>query len=337
MISIIYHLNNRREKGKMSGKVFKTKMLTLDEMKLIRKRLNISYEEIAKKSGVSISSVQKIFGSGNSDKTKAPNPRHSTIVKLNQAFGMLEQFHGLVLGDDDDESDNYHYNIKTPQYMVSDVKPSYNLYGKGKIVAGGSTPVFTNSGYTYEDYLALDLPEGKQVEIIDGVIYDMAAPSPTHQAILGYLSNYLSNELRKRKRKCLVFFAPFDVRLDFSDGPTTVVQPDIFIKCSQDQRTDEKGEELPWVPRFVIEVVSPSSRNKDMFIKNKKYNESGVVEYWLIDDENKQVLKYNYIKSSTELFTYDDKIKMDIFDGDIVVDMKELKEHLEFYADIIGS
>ena len=62
-----------------------------------------------------------------------------------------------------------------------------------------------------------------------------------------------------------------------------------------------------------------------------------MVEYWLIDDENKQVLKYNYIKSSTELFTYDDKIKMDIFDGDIVVDMKELKEHLEFYADIIGS
>ena len=262
-------------------------MLTLNDMKKIRKKKNMSYEEIARNSGVSISSVQKIFGSENS------NPRHSTLEKLSRAFNPL--------------------------------------------VSGGAGTLNSMSGYTYEDYLAMELPEGKRVEIIDGVIYDMAAPTQTHQAILGYLHNYISNELRKRKRRCLPFVAPFDVRLDFSDGPTTVVQPDLLVKCSQDSRTDENGEELPWVPRFVVEILSPSSRSKDMYIKTKKYQESGIVEYWMIDDKSKQVIKYNFEKDSIEIFGYESKIPIDIFDGDIKVDMKELQNYLDEYADLIDT
>lgn len=282
-------------------------MLSLDEMKSLRKKNNMSYEEIARASGVSISSVQKIFGSDDA------NPRISTLKKLSLAF------------------------IPDKIYELHDSKPRYNIFGKGKILSGSLDSMNMQSGYTYEDYLAMELPEGKRVEVIDGVIYDLAAPSSTHQAISMHLSTFLSNELRKRKKRCLTFVAPFDVRLDFEDGPTTVVQPDILVKCSDDIKIDEDGNELPWVPRFVIEILSPSTRSKDMFIKTKKYKESGVVEYWMIDDKAKQVVKYNFDKESIEIFGFDKKIGIDIFDGDIKIDMKELQDFLDEYADIIES
>ena len=297
-------------------------MLTLNEMKKIRKKKNMSYEEIARKSGVSISSVQKLFGSDDA------NPRKSTLEKLSRAFNPSDTYN---LIDDHPDTDRE----RIPQ-MVTDVN-RYNIYGGGKLVSGGEGSLYGMSGYTYDDYLAMELPEGKRIEIIDGVIYDMAAPSQTHQAILGYLTTFLSNELRKRKRRCLPFGAPFDVRLDFDEGPTTVVQPDVLIKCSQDNRVDENGNELPWVPRFVIEILSPSTRSKDMYIKTKKYKESGIVEYWIIDDKQKQVIKYNFDKDSIEIFGYDRKIGIDIFDGDIKIDMKDLQDYLDEYADIIES
>lgn len=297
-------------------------MLTLNEMKKIRKKKNMSYEEIARKSGVSISSVQKLFGSDDA------NPRKSTLEKLSKAFNPSDTYN---LIDDHPDTDRE----RIPQ-MVTDVN-RYNIYGAGKLVSGGEGSLYGMSGYTYEDYLAMELPEGKRIEIIDGVIYDMAAPSQTHQAILGYLHNYLYDELRKRKRKCLPFMAPFDVRLDFDEGPTTVVQPDVLIKCSQDNRVDENGNELPWVPRFVIEILSPSTRSKDMYIKTKKYKESGIVEYWIIDDKQKQVIKYNFDKDFIEIFGYDRKIGIDIFDGDIKIDMKDLQEYLDEYADLIDT
>ena len=74
-----------------------------------------------------------------------------------------------------------------------------------------------------------------------------------------------------------------------------------------------------------------------MFIKTKKYKESGIIEYWMIDDQTKQVIKYNFDKDTIELFGYEEKIPIDIFDGDITIDTRELKEYIELYADILES
>ncbi len=291
-------------------------MLSLEEMKKIRIKKGISYEDIARKSGVSVSSVQKLFGG------TASNPRRSTLEKLSKAF-------------QDDKIYKYNNKVK-PGGEIHEPDIRYNIYGSGKNVSGGSASLYSRSGYTYEDYLSLELPEGKRIEIIDGVIYDIAVPSNTHQAILGYLHVFLSNELRKRKRKCLAFMAPFDVRLDFGEGPTTVVQPDLVVKCSDDVEFDEEGREKPWVPRFVIEILSKSTRTKDLYIKTKKYREAGVYEYWMIDNKMKNVIKHNFRSETVEVFGYNDKIPVDVFDGDIRIDMKALEVYLTEYADVIG-
>lgn len=298
-------------------------MLTINEMKKIRTAKGLSYEEIAKLSGVSVSSVQKLFGGENA------NPRRTTIEKLNQAFNSLD----IYLCDISDKKDQNLYENKNE---VQEPGARYTIYGKNKMVSGGYENIFSRTGYTYEDYLALELPEGKRVEIIDGIIYDMASSSYTHQAISGYINNFLNNELRKRKRRCLSFASPVDVRLDYSDGPTTVVQPDIVIKCSEELQTDEDGNEIPWIPRFVIEIISKSSKTKDMYIKTKKYRESGIQEYWIINNKKKQVIKHNFLNETIEVFGYNEKVPIDIFNGDIQIDMKELEDYLHEYADILG-
>ena len=55
-------------------------MYTVSEMKKFRDEYGISYEEISKKSGVPISTVQKIFG----DIVK--RPRKSTLEALSKVF-----------------------------------------------------------------------------------------------------------------------------------------------------------------------------------------------------------------------------------------------------------
>ena len=58
--------------------------------------------------------------------------------------------------------------------------------------------------YTLEDYYAL--PEDRRVELIDGCIYDMAAPSTIHQLIAGEVHRQVSNFILEHDgRVCRLF------------------------------------------------------------------------------------------------------------------------------------
>ena len=50
---------------------------------------------------------------------------------------------------------------------------------------------------TIDDYLKL--PEGVRVELIDGVFYDMAAPTTVHQMIAQSISSILLNYIKDNK------------------------------------------------------------------------------------------------------------------------------------------
>jgi Uma2 family endonuclease len=36
---------------------------------------------------------------------------------------------------------------------------------------------------------------------------------------------------------------------------------------------------------LAVEVLSPSTRRKDLFLKRSKYQDAGVVSYWIVDPE----------------------------------------------------
>ena len=84
---------------------------------------------------------------------------------------------------------------------------------------------------TIEQYEAL--PEDQRVEVFDGIVYDMASPSQTHQTISMELSTIIHTYLKRKQSPCSVFHAPFDVKL--SDQPLTIVQPDIMVVCDKNK------------------------------------------------------------------------------------------------------
>ena len=137
--------------------------------------------------------------------------------------------------------------------------------------------------YTYKDYL--NWPEDERVELIDGKIYYMSAPTKKHQQLLGSLYQRFSIYLHGKT--CEVYMAPFDVRIDLEYGKDSVVQPDLVVICDTD-KLDDKG--LNGSPDLVIEVLSPSNVNHDTVRKYNKYLAVGVKEYWMVNPMKEEVI-----------------------------------------------
>ncbi len=109
------------------------------------------------------------------------------------------------------------------------------------------------------------------------------APGSRHQAILRNLEFLMWNFV-KDNRLGQVFFAPFDVILSNED----VVQPDLlFVSQERREIITERGCEGP--PDLVVEVLSPSTQQRDRELKRKLYAQYGVLEYWLVDIETRSV------------------------------------------------
>ncbi|MGB0891723.1 MAG: Uma2 family endonuclease [Flavobacteriaceae bacterium] len=143
--------------------------------------------------------------------------------------------------------------------------------------------------YTYADYLLWKFSE--RVELIKGHISKMSpAPSTKHQEVSREL--FLAIGVMFKKQPCKVFSAPFDVRLSKKKKDQlveTVVQPDICVICDL-SKLDDRG--CIGAPDLVVEILSPSTRKKDITDKYNIYEENGVKEYWIVDPDSQTVLKY---------------------------------------------
>ncbi|WP_276356079.1 type II toxin-antitoxin system prevent-host-death family antitoxin [Cohnella caldifontis] len=141
---------------------------------------------------------------------------------------------------------------------------------------------------TYEEFLELTESSEQRYELIDGVVYNLAAPSYKHQKavqeILGTFYNWFKG------KDCVPLTSPFDITLPKSSDNICVVQPDVFVICDK-TNLDDKGKYLG-TPTLVVEVLSPSTRSKDMLKKLELYKECGVREYWIVDPMKDQVLVY---------------------------------------------
>ena len=135
--------------------------------------------------------------------------------------------------------------------------------------------------YTYADYCAF--PDDTRYELIDGELYMAAAPTRGHQIVvidLGFLmSNFVTGS-----NLGIVLIAPFDVIL----SDEVVVQPDIlFVSADRLDIVTERGCFGP--PDLVVEILSPSTRERDRETKREVYARFGVKEYWLVDMDARTV------------------------------------------------
>ena len=172
--------------------------------------------------------------------------------------------------------------------------------------------------YTYADYCTWD--DDKRWELIDGVPYAMAAPTTGHQGALSDIGIQIGHFLRGKK--CRVFFAPTDVRLNTDSWDNTVVQPDLLVVCDK-SKIDEKG--IIGAPDMVVEVLSPSSVSHDMITKFMLYLKANVREYWIVDPVSGNII-VNILEDGKYVATAYEKTKkvsVSVLDG-CVVDLAEV-------------
>ena len=144
----------------------------------------------------------------------------------------------------------------------------------------------------------------------------MSAPTTEHQSILGELHRQFANFLKGKI--CKVFLAPCDVCLSgLGDEDDTVVQPDLLVVCDE-SKLDKKR--CNGAPDMVIEILSPSTSKRDLFIKLKKYQNAGVREYWIADPDAKAVNVHilengRYVINSHES---DETVAVTVLDGCVI-------------------
>ena len=163
--------------------------------------------------------------------------------------------------------------------------------------------------YTVEDIYSL--PDGERAELIDGKIYMMAPPSTRHQRLVGSLHAQIYNYIKSKNGKCEVIPSPFAVFLE-TEGKTNYVEPDLSVICDPD-KIDEKG--CQGAPDWIIEIVSPSSKQMDYGRKQALYLAAGVREYWIVDPMRETVLIYKAEEDWGPAFSrLGEKIKVGIYE-----------------------
>lgn len=185
-----------------------------------------------------------------------------------------------------------------------------------------------NKRYTYADYLTW--MDDVRRELFDGFIKMMTpAPSRMHQKISTNLVSVFWTFLHTRK--CEVYHAPSDVRLPKGKSSKadkqiyTVLQPDVYVICDL-SKMDDRG--CLGAPDLVIEIISPKNSQRDTRDKFEIYQEHGVREYWIVspNDEivNVFVLDENSKFQLKGLYAGDDKIPVNIFNGELKIDLTEV-------------
>lgn len=132
---------------------------------------------------------------------------------------------------------------------------------------------------TYEDYAALP-DDGRRYELHDGEIELTPAPTLRHQKVSRRLhfALYQALELTGRGE---VYSAPTDVVLH----PQVVVEPDLLYVSTERSSLLADGRFVNGAPDLVIEILSASTRRKDILAKGRLYAQHGVPHYWTVDPE----------------------------------------------------
>ena len=162
--------------------------------------------------------------------------------------------------------------------------------------------------YTTDDIYAL--PDGERAELVDGRIYYMAPPNTRHQMIVSDLHYHIKDYIKRNNGECEVFPAPFAVFLN--EDNINYVEPDISVICDK-SRLDERG--CHGAPDWIIEIVSPGSRQMDYFTKLFKYRAAAVREYWIVDPPKELVTVYRFEQETMDQYSFGEEVPAGIYGG----------------------
>lgn len=281
--------------------------ITLADILRIKEERGYSVAKLSEYSGVPVGTLQKLL------RGESKNPRKATLDAIERVlYGDEKLYPGKA----------YEYEVEGRRPDM--VKEPAVRYGSERMPSG-------QGEYTLQDYYAL--PDDKRVELIDGVFYDMAAPSLIHQQIAGMVYAQIRNFIDKNGGDCFSPITPVDVQLDCDNR--TMIQPDVLIVCDPKKL---KRFGVLGAPDFVLEVLSPATRKKDMLTKLVKYMDAGVKEYWVIDPERKVLIVYLAEERGMPcIYPLQGEVGIQLYEGRLQIDLGKIGEIIEQMNRITGE
>ncbi len=146
---------------------------------------------------------------------------------------------------------------------------------------------------TAEEFFRI-YPEESRIELIDGEVYEMLAPTPKHQRIVRKMLSAIGRYVDILSVGD-VYPSPIDVVFDEEN----VLQPDIVYISDLSKVKDR----IYGVPDLVVEVASPSTLKRNITDKMKIYERYGVKEYWVVFPSEKTIVVYQLTENGYELFS----------------------------------
>ena len=123
--------------------------------------------------------------------------------------------------------------------------------------------------------------DGNKYEVIRGELFVTPPPSTRHEELLTVLADHL-RRYAERAEIGRVYAGKPAMVLDDSHA-----EPDLLIRRRVVPLPD-KWDQMP-VPILIVEILSSSTRRRDLIEKKALYLDAGVVEYWIVDGLERSV------------------------------------------------
>jgi Uma2 family endonuclease len=133
-----------------------------------------------------------------------------------------------------------------------------------------------------------NLPDNLVGEVIGGVIYTMGRPRPSHSNVEGQIFVDMREGRRNGGPPPAGWMILPEVEILFPNGESAI--PDLSGWRSERVAGDELEQSPVTVtPDWVCEILSSSTRRKDLTIKRPMYAAQGVSHLWLVDPDARQL------------------------------------------------
>jgi Uma2 family endonuclease len=165
---------------------------------------------------------------------------------------------------------------------------------------------------TVEQFMSLDLPEGREWELHDGEIVEIGEPSLNHRELQRRILHLLER---------LFPNAEVLIELPFQGG-NSFRSADVGL-TSRDRRS-KATKVLEGAPELVVEVLSPSNTVKALKEYRRHCFDYGTQVFLTVDSDDRTVQVH--LKGETDGRTYGagEQISIELFGATITIDVAEI-------------
>lgn len=128
--------------------------------------------------------------------------------------------------------------------------------------------------FTWDDVQEFPDEAGLRYELIDGILLMSPAPSPLHQRVIRELLLLLVDT-------CPADHEAFPAPFDWFVTDWRYFEPDVLVV----PRIHGNPRRFEGTPLLAVEVLSPSTRHRDLGLKKTAYAEAGLEHYWVVDPD----------------------------------------------------